>query len=165
MLFGKGSNTLVLRKRLWHFVGIICHPILEGKSTGIQTWLDTLWNLSSLYCSAWQLKERWDPNSWILSQLAKAQCPRWDQDPVACSSKLWWDYGYRDSPVSPTAQVFLDHPGLTLAVGSSTSLLPRSASDSAWCLSPTVFFSSCGLCSSSDSQHQRGRSAGRQKCW
>lgn len=40
MLFGKGNNTIVLRKWFWHFVGIICHTILEAKSTGIQPWPD-----------------------------------------------------------------------------------------------------------------------------
>ena len=43
-------------------------------------------------------------------------------------------------------------------LGPPHSRLPRRASDSAWGLSQTVFFPSCGLCSPSESQHQRGRS-------
>lgn len=39
-ILGKGNNTIVSRKQFWHFVGIVCQTVLEGKSTGIQTWLD-----------------------------------------------------------------------------------------------------------------------------
>lgn len=66
MLFGKGNNTIVLRKWFWHFVGIICHTILEGKSTGIQTWFLVKPFLSVLQSLATQgkLSPLWPRLTW-----------------------------------------------------------------------------------------------------
>lgn len=131
MVFGKGNNTIVLREWFWHFVGMICHTILEGKSTGIQTWLLVKPFLPVLLSLTIQRKLRPRLLKCTPAGQGEAKIPFVVTNPAETMD------------VSPTVQ--------TLAVVSTLCLMPSRASDSAWCLSQPVLFP-CGLCGTSDTR-------------